>query len=358
MLDMSDEALAVLFCGFTMSVRAESWLGDQLLAEDIPVSGGREIWDRSQAVPETVTLTVPRRDRGADWDPRSPDHPLAAVGQRIRVDYGIDLRSHTEWINRGWFLITDSQTEGDTVTVQADGLLTLIAEAGFVAPFQPSGTMASTVRALVEPALTVLFDGLTDRPVPLGMQWDSDRLGALSEVLSAWPATATVTEDGYLLVSPLTDEGDPVVDISDDGDGTVVEWRGSSTRQGAYNAVVAQGETADGTQIQGVAYDVDGRSPYRISGDFSPLLVPYRFETPLMTTVAQCRAAAATKLLQLRRQAYRALDVSMVPHPGLVGGDVGAVTGAGLTATRCAIERLELPYTPEEMTMTLRVLDG
>lgn len=358
MLDMSAEALAIVQRGFTMAIRAESWLGDDLLAYDIPVADGSEDRDRSLSVPERITLTVPRRDRGTDWDPRTVDHPLAAYGQQLRIDYGVDLGDgSTEWINRGWFLITDSETDGDTVTVTAQGLLTLIDEAKFVAPYQPSGTLVSTVRGLVEPALTVVIDGtLTDRSVPLGLQWDDDRLGALSEVLGAWPADARVTEDGYLLIEPLTDTGTPVLDISDGTDGTVVQWQGSSSRDGAFNVVVAQGETSDGTQIQGAAYDTDGLSPFRIGGPFNVLPVPYKFESPLMSTVDQCRKAAATKLAALRRQAFRKLDITMVPHPGLIVGDFVTVTGAGLTGALCVIESMSLPYSPDSMNLTVRVL--
>jgi hypothetical protein len=357
---MSAEALAIVQRSFVMEIRAESWRDGELLADDIPVADGSEERDRSLNVPERITLTIPRRDRGFDWDPRADvDHPLASFGQQLHISYGIDLGGHFEWIDRGWFLITDSSADGDTVSATCQGLLTLPDEARFVAPFQPASgdTLASTVRALVEPALTVVFDGaLVDRAVPLGMQWDEDRLGALNEVLDAWPADARVTEDGLLLVEELDDTGEPVLDLTDGTGGTVVRWQGSTTRDGAFNVVVAQGEDANGNQLRGTAYD--GISPYRIGGPFSPLPVPYFYASPLMTTVAQCRKAAVTTLARLRRTASRKLEVTMVPHPGLIPGDIVSVTGAGLTAAPCMIEALSLPYTPSEMRLTVRVLDG
>lgn len=361
MLDMSTTALAVVQGSYTMDIRAESWLGGQLIADDIPISDGSESRDRSLAVPEQISLTVPRREGGFDWDPGTdPAHPLAAYGQMLRIDYGVDIGGQFEWINRGWFLITESSTDGDTVSVSAAGLLTLIDEADLVSPFQPSSTdtLASVVRALVEPALTVSFDGtLVDRSVPLGMQWDSDRLAAVTEVLGAWGAAERVTEDGYLLIEPVSDSGSSVLAISDDRDtGTVVRWQGSTTRDGAFNVVVAQGEDSAGTQIQGVAYDSDATSPYQYSGNFNPLPVPYTYQSSLLTTVAQCRTAAAAQLKLLRRQAFRRLQITMVPHPGLVTGDIVTVTGAGLTNARCAIEALSLPYSPGEQSLTVRVL--
>jgi hypothetical protein len=361
MLDMSTTALAVVQGGYTMDIRAESWLGGLLLADNIPIADGSETRDRSLSVPEQITITVPRRDRGYDWDPGTdPAHPLAAYGQMLRIDYGVDVGGHMEWINRGWFLITESSTDGDTVSVSCQGLLTLIAEANLISPFQPSSsdTLVSVIRALVEPALTVSFDGtLIDRAVPLGMQWDSDRLGAVTEVLTAWGAAERVTEDGYLLIEPVSDAGASVLSISDDPEtGTVVRWQGATTRDGAFNVVVAQGEDASGNQIQGVSYDSDGTSPYQYGGSFNPLPVPFPYQSSLLTTVAQCRTTAAAQLKLLRRQAFRKLQVTMVPHPGLVPGDIVSVTGAGLTSARCAIESLSLPYSPGEQSLTVRVL--
>lgn len=362
MLSMSTTALAVVQGSYTMDIRAESWLNGQLIADNIPVSDGSETRDRSLNVPEQISLTVPRRDRGFDWDPGTdPTHPLAAYGQILRIDYGVDVGGgQFEWINRGWFLITESGSDGETVSVSCQGLLTLIDEAQLVSPFQPSSsdTLGSVIRGLIEPALTVTFDGsLTDRSVPLGMQWDSDRLGAVTEVLNAWGAEATVTEDGYLFVEAVSDAGNPVASITDDpATGTVVQWQGSTSRDGAFNLVAAQGEDAAGNQIQGVAYDSDSRSPYRYGGPFSPLPVPYSYQSSLLTTVAQCRAAATAQLKLLRRQAFRKLSVTMVPHPGLVTGDILSVTGAGLTNARCVIESLSLPYSPAEQALTVRVL--
>ena len=361
MLDMSTVALSVVQGSYTMAMRAESWLDGQLIADSIPISDGTESRDRSLAVPEQVSLTIPRREGGFDWDPGTdPEHPLAAYGQMLRIDYGVDVGGIMEWINRGWFLIVESSTDGDTVSVSCQGLFTLIDEAKLISPFQPSSTdtLGTIIRGLIEPALTVSIDGsLTDRSVPLGLQWDTDRLGAVVEVLNAWGAEATVTADGYLYVAPVKDFGAPVQVITDDRDtGTVVRWQGATSRDGAFNVVVAQGEDGAGNQLQGVAYDGAGDSPYRYGGPFNPLPVPYNYQSSLLTTVDQCRTAAAAQLKLLRRQAFRKLQVTMVPHPGLVTGDFVSITGAGLTEALAVIESLSLPYSPGEQSLTVRVL--
>lgn len=359
MLTMSAAAAAVVLRSHTIDLRVSSWRAGLLLADDVPASDGTDTRDRSLTVPESISLTVPRTDRGTAWDPQSPDHPLAAYGQQLYISTGVDTgAAGTEWIDRGWFLITSAQTDGDTVNVTCQGLLALIDEAKFAAPFQPSGTLASTIQSLVEPALTVQFDGtLVDRPVPVGMQWDTDRMAALNEVLDAWPATCRVTRSGYLLVEPLTDTGTPVMSLTDGTGGTVIKWQGTASRDGAFNCVIAQGTDPSGNQIQGVAYDTVSTSPFRVGGPFSPLIVPYTMSSPLLSTVDQCRTAAATALRRLRRTASLKLAASIVPHPGLMTGDVVSVTGAGLTNALAMIEALTYPlYGATEMTLTLRLI--
>ncbi|TWJ23133.1 DUF5047 domain-containing protein [Micromonospora endolithica] len=354
MITLSAEAASVLTGSYRLRVAVESWLGEQLLAEDVPVASASEDVDRSLRVPERIALTVPRHDRGTSWSPVTDDHPLAASGQRLRVQLGVDLGGGTtEWIQRGWFVVQESTADGDAVTVEAVGMLALVDEARLVSPFQPSGSLVSTLRGLVEPALTVVVDpALADRSVPAGVNYDEDRLGAVMELLDAWPADAAVTEDGYLFVSPATPSTTPVLTLTDGAGGTVVTTAGKSTRDGAFNVVVARGVAADGGQIQGVAYDRFG--PKAIGGEFNPLPVPFFYASPLLTTVAQCTAAAETVLARRRRTTARQFTVRTVPHPGLQAGDTVAVTADEYTGL-CVVETLSLPYTAGGGPQTLTV---
>lgn len=347
MIPLSDAAASVLTRSYTYHRRVESWLGGQLLADDIPVDSGREETDRSLRVPERVTLTVPRRDRGMSWAPTSDDHPLAARGQRLRVQLGIGVGGDViEWLQRGWFVIQDSEAEGDDVSVVAVGLMSLVDEARLVSPYQPSGTLLSTLRGLVEPALTVVVDpSLTDRAVPAGVNYDEDRLDAVMELLDAWGAEAWVTEDGYLYATAATPATTPVLALTNQAGGTVIEATGSSSREGAWNVVVARGTAADGSQVQGVAYDTTG--PAAVGGDFNPLPVPFFFPSPLVTTVAQATKAAQTVLTRKKRSTSIEFAVDMVPHPGVQAGDTVTVTTDEHTDLLCTVETLNLPYTPD-----------
>jgi hypothetical protein len=354
-IELSDAAKSVLLAGSQRHlVRVESWLDDELLADDIPISAGREEGDRSLAVPERATLTVPRTADGVDWSPDADLHPLAANGQRLRVNLGVELANGVvEWIQRGEFLVFSSEADGDTVTVESYGLLWLVSEARLVSPYQPSGTLISTLRGLIEPALTVVVDaGLTDRSVPAGVNYDEDRLGAVGELLDAWPAVAQVQPEGYLLVeADVTPTVADLALLSTGAQAVVINRTGTGTRDGFANVIVARGTAADGGQLQGVAYDVS-TGPRRYGGEANPLPVPTYFTSPLLTTVAQCNAAANTVLARRQRQAQQPFTVVIPPRPDIVLGDAVSVDGL-----LCTVENLTLPYVPGDTTgmpLTLR----
>jgi hypothetical protein len=213
-------------------------------------------------------------------------------------------------------------------------------------PFQPTGTIQSTLRSLVEPALTILVDtALVDRAVPGGIAYDEDRLRAFSEVRDAWPASASVDPEGYLRLVPALQSTTPVLTITDTGSSrTIIEATGKSTREGGANVIVARGTATDGSQVQGVSYVTSG--PDTFGGPYSPLPVPYFFQSPLLTTVAQAQAAADTIRDRRARQAAVEYKVEMVPNPAVQLGDVAALTSArlGLSGTLCTVESISLPY--------------
>jgi hypothetical protein len=354
-ITLSTAATSALTRSYARHLSVQSWLGPTLLSDDVPVDTASEETDRALTVPERVTLTVPRLARGESWSPVDDDHPLACNGQRLLVRLGIGVGTSIEWIQRGWFLVQDATADGDTVTVTAVGLLALIDEARLVSPYQPAGTLVSTLRGLVEPALTVVVDtALTDRSVPTGVNYDEDRLGAVLELADAWPASLAVAADGSLHAAPVTQSTTPVLTLTDGSGGTVIKATGDSTRDGAYNTVVARGTASDGGQVQGVSTLTTG--PLRAAGPFNPLPVPYFYSSPLLTTVNQCKAAADTILARLQRQAGRTYTITTVPHLGLQGGDVVTVDVEGY-AGLATVESLTLPYKGGDVaTLKVRTL--
>lgn len=355
MITVSDTTASLLAGrSYLMAVRVESWLDGQLLDANVPIAAGAEEVDRSLRVPERLTLSVPRRYRGTSYAPINVDDPLGANGQRLRVLYGVAGRgTQVEWIQRGWFVLTDAAPSGDTVEVTAGGLLTLIDEADLVSPITPSGTIGSMLRKLLEPAVTVdLSAAPTDRSVPSTLAIDNDRLQAVFDLLDAWAAYGYATPEGTFKVVPADEPSEVDVFITDATTGQ--RAAGSSTRDGAATVVVARGTASDGGQVQGVAYESTGPKPF--GGPFNPLPVPFYFESPLLTTIAQCNAAANTVLLRRRRQAGARLQVEAVPDARLQVGDVARVDVDEYFIDG-VIETLRLPYVPDGGPMVLSVRD-
>jgi len=332
---------ALLGSSMTYRCRVESWLGGELLAYDIPVSGGSEEVDRGLRVPERLTLTVPRTADGVSYAPVADDAPLAANGQRLRLLLGIDIgQGITEWLQRGWYLVQESVANGDTISVTGVGLLAMIDEARLVTPYQPTSTIGAAIRDLLEPALTVdLTNAPTDRTAPTSINFDNDRLSGVLELLDAWPAEGVVSADGVFVVTAPTTTFTPVKEITTDN--VIVRDVGSSTRDGAFNAVVAQGSATDGAQVQGVAYLDVGPKSY--GGLFNPLPVPYYFSSPLLTTVAQCTAAADTIAARLERVVAAQVDAEIIIDPTIQGGDVVTAAPSGLDPFTATVETLSLP---------------
>lgn len=346
MIDVTDTVATALTSPVVVrSCAVESWRNGDLLADNVPVATGTEEADRANRVPELVTLTVPRTADGVRWDPgRDQLHPLASNGQQLHVKLGVGTAGGgKEYFQRGVFLIDTTETDGDTVTVTCKNLLALVDEARLVSPFQPSGTLGSTLRGLIEPGLTVdLTDAPADRSVPTtGINWDEDRLGAALELLDAWAADAAVNEGGQLQVVSALTAVTSVATLTDGAGGTVIRANGASTRNGGFNVVIARGTASDGGQLLGSAFDLVSNRAY--PGGWSPYAVPYFYASPLLTTLDQCNAAASTILRRLLRTAGAEYTVTMRPNPTLQLGDGVTLVTDEFTGL-CTIERSTLPY--------------
>lgn len=352
MIETPDAAWAVLSGSRVVACRAEVWRHGDLLADDVPVETAVYRADRSEAVPESVTITVPVEANGRRWDPIEENDPLNKWGQRLRLSVGFLVNRRMVWVPRGEFLIDNAVVrDGDAVTVTAVSLLQLVGEARLVTPLQPvaGDTFKSLARRLIEPGLPVVFDAdLVDRAVPTSsVEFSDDRLGAVYELAKAWPADVRVHVDGYVVFEPFNSVGELVADSREDAVGVTAV----TSRDGAINCVVAQGQGSDGDPVQGVAYDTEPSSPARYGGPFSPYPMPAFFSSPLLTTVAECRTAAQTVLARERRKSSRSLVQDMDPLPTLELGDLMLIRDDRAAGTpqhdlAVTIESIECPLTP------------
>jgi hypothetical protein len=315
-----------------------SWLGGDVLAEDVPLVDGSLQVDVTQQIPERVTITVPEQVDGFSWVPGDdPYHPLAKFGQYLDISVTVTSPvSGTDAETRlGRFQIQD-WTHDDlagVVQVECVGLLQRPDDDRFLTPQVPrSGeTFASLLARLVGGGMPVVFDAaLVDRAVPTSFQWGEDRLGALYEIADAWPARLRVDEYGQLQVlAPLPDVPAPVLSFTDGLGGTVVSAPTSGTRDNVYNVVVARSSVTDDpahAPVQGVAMVTSG--PFSALGPYGRVV---RFwSSPLATTTAQLTKAAQSLLASSLRPARQRV-VTCAPDPRIELDDpVEVVTGVSV----------------------------
>lgn len=351
MITVSARARSILAGSFEYHISVQSWLGDQLLAEQVPVAAGQEETDRGLRVPERVTLTVPKVTGAINWTPTTDTSPLAANGQTLKISLGVGKGPDgIEWFQRGEFLIqeTEENDDGLTLAVTAVGLLALIDEAKFVAPFQISSTLVATARALIEPALTMdLTDAPPDRALPTSpVTFDTDRLAGFYALIDTWPAQVRMHEGGYLVVTQAVTPtvADVVRSFTTEPGGTVISASGKSSRDGAFSAILATGYALDGTEVRAVRYVATGPWAYP-TGAANPLPVPYTFTSPVISS--QLIAGIMAYVImgrESRRAALRQYTLTCVPDPTLQVGDVVLVTTSTVTNLLCTVETIALPY--------------
>lgn len=372
MIDISEDLEGILK-GYSYQVyyRLQSWLNEKVIAEDIPAVDVVEEQDASLRVPERLTFTVPLEADGVSWVPIHFNSPLGCYGQRILAQIGVSVGSGLiEWLNRGVFLIESAETDANSIQVECLGLMQMLDEAELATEFQPitGATFGETLQQLVEPGITVdLTAAPASKVIPKSaVTWSDNRLDDIYTILEAWPAQARVTTGGVLSVTSVPEDpvaADVVYALTDGLNGTVIEYSGNITRDGAYNCVIAQGQYDDdrgtlaGLPIVHTALDVDPDSPYSLLGNFSPYLVPYKYDSPLLNEHTETLLAANTRLRNLRLKASRTVRVTAVPHPALQLGDAVSVTSRRLDLGGALgrVDAFRLPYGAEGGAMEITV---
>lgn len=341
-----------------------SWLDGRLLAESVPIIDGKLSAVASQQVPERVTFTVPEWADGFSWIPGdNPDHPLARFGQEIdlAIDVTAPVTGSVTTSRLGRFRVQDWQYDdaAGTVEVTALGRLQRPAESKFITPEVPraDGTLATEFRRLMVAGVPVWFDpALEDRPCPQSFQWPEDRLDALYEIATAWPARIRVDRWGTVQVlAPLPAVPDPQWFLTDGEAGTVVSAPRSDTRDGSYNVVVGTSSATDSAGMDPVrAVAVQRTGPMAATDDGTGYgRVVRRYSSPLVTNAEQMQAAVDTLLADSIRPSV-VQTVRCAPDPRIWLDDAVSVTRGGVTSWGWVVA-IELPLTVDGGLMRIDV---
>lgn len=290
-----------------------SWLGSSVLADQVPVLGGRVTWTTSQQVIGGLKLRVPfttvEDGRTHWWRPSSPSDALARFGQTLDVS----IVSESVLTRLGRFQIMEWSDDGGPIDVTGAGRLQRVMDDRLIQATAPreDGTLRSEFTRLLPTDMTVTFHpSLVDRACPKAMEWDESRIDALYEIADAWPARLREDSWGQLqMLPPLPDDPTPVLSFTDGEGGTIITAPVEDSREGAFNIFVAR-SSADGVEAQAAVEVQSG--PMAAGGPYGR--VPTFFASPLLETVEQCRAAAETRRAARMRQS-RVYKVTAAPDP-------------------------------------------
>lgn len=364
MREVSESTAAVLTGSREVSTYVSAYYNGRAVLDELPIVDGSLEYDNTQEVPGSVSLTLPRfhtdPDTGEVIDllPTKANAPLAAEGTQLAVSYVVSAPGRgSETISLGWYRI-QAWEEGDegTISVSGNSLEALIQESRLLKP------RTTGKGARYSDAFTGLLGGLlpllitADDTVRTSSEvFEEDRLEALRKLCESWPARMFVDDTGTLEVTPpFDDDNDTAVLTLTDGEGgTIVAAPRSGSREGVYNAVKASGE-ADGDKapVSAVAYLRNG--PRRWNGPYGN--VPYFYTSPLLTTAAQARSAATTRLRNLQ-QIANPVTVETPPDPRIQEGDVLDITTVDRGTLTARVDALSFPLTyAETMTLTCHEL--
>lgn len=352
-----------------------SYRGDTLLAESVPVIGGNATGAVGQQVPEQVTFTVPRftpalhgRRGRMDWMPRTPYDPLAKHGVVLHVSIEVEssitgASESGRWDTRvGTYRVHDWDSDGDTVTVTAQGMLLAALEDRFVVPHSTTGGMLSAeLRRILPPGMGVTIDpALADRRCP-DMSFGDDRIDALYEIADAWPARLRTDPYGNLaLLPPLPTTPTPVLSLTDGHETVFVGKRHevvigtsySDTRAGVYNRVVTRGQEADTVDVPSVwAVAEVTEGPMSVHGPYGAVTLYHA--SPLYTSYGLAAKGAQTRLETVTRAA-RSLPVQAAPDNRIELDDPVEVISGGVRSWGY-VTGYDLPLTVGDGPMRLDV---
>lgn len=318
-------------------IEVRSWLGAEDLGLVPVVTGTWQVRESTDdQVPGEVTFSVPNLP---DWRAGGiPDHPLGQFGQQLEVRVGSQMKGadEPELLPQGWFRITDVVPNGDVIDVTGTGLLCLVQQARFLAPYTAAkaASRQAVIKKILQGILPVAFDGVADETFP-GGTWDRERIDALYEVVQGWPARVWVDETGTVVVSPVWSDRLTSADVSilDGPGGSLVEVTMAPTPETAFNGyVVSTVPEGDEAPVTGKALLASG--PMRWGGPYG--YRPGFYASPVLKPVVSQLTSVATAMVQRARRRAETMTITALPDARVEVGDVVRVRSQRQSVDRLA----------------------
>lgn len=313
--------------GATPVVRCDVLANGVPVLTGVPVSAATVSLDRGQFVRRTCDVAVP----DPALIPYVATDPLQPWGKELRLWRGVVLPDGRESVVPvGTFVIWATEFDDPFGGVKITGYdrAKLIQQARFLYPRTvPAGSLVSRLRTLALEAVPWAGFASTVGDATAGaVTYDKQRDQACTDIATALGAEFYADPWGVLTLGPIPDPQGAVVWQMDSADAVVSATR-TATRDGVYNAVVATSSTSGvDTPVSAIVTDDDPWSPTYFGGvslltgtEFGQS--PYFFDSPLLTTVGQCRTAAAG-ILRDTIGLQQTVQVTSMMQPALEPGDV------------------------------------
>lgn len=350
---------------------------------EVPISGGSVSDDGDASITREGTLTVP--DSDGSWIPRDWADPLSPFGAQLLVFSQHKLTgSGTIRIPIGWFRVEEIPNyqemkdryrtgtwvhRGAIISVKMLGLFAQIDDDEFeVADQSPAagGSTWSEIRRVAngfQITQSLADAGLPSKPIT----YETNRLDALSLLAANLGGVPYETADGTFSARPKIPTGDPVRKLSYGDAGGILTPPRSLSRKGFVNAMIVrneqgtpavQGTTVNPTgapaaQIQGREIIPDG--PLRWGGPMGR--VPAKKNNPLVLNNDAARADARTELAKRRTDQTYQIEVSCLPDPTIIPGDIVAFDYFDETDKEGVVLKTTVPHNGLQK-MTLQIQTG
>ncbi|GGP56081.1 hypothetical protein GCM10010214_31640 [Streptomyces abikoensis] len=314
--------------------------------ERLAHTGGSVTIDRGQAIRRTCTVTT----ADPDLIPRTPADQLSVYGATLRISRGVQYPDGTsELVPLGVFRIDSVTGDPDygPVTLSGKSLEAFIADDKFTTPYRASGTAIGAITALVQRSLPAASVVSTVTDAAIGPRtWDieGDPWAAVQELAASLGAECYTDPDGVFTVAVLPDllTTAPAWTVAAGEGGVLVNASRGMSSDKVFNGVLARGENTETNSppVSALVTDSDPTSPTYWGGPFGRR--PTFYTSSTLTTTAACTAAATLKL-RAAMAPNSSGDLSSLPNPALLPGDVLRVVYAGGTRELHQVQGLTVP---------------
>lgn len=263
---------------------------------------------------------------GARRWPDSTTGLLTPYGNEIFVERGVDYGNGTvEVVSLGYFRINSVEQEdapnGPIRLAASDRMIGIIdGRLPFPVVFNVGTSVETIFNTLVHeiyPSATILFDfDAAASTIDTQHIAEEDRYRFLYDLAKSRGKIMYWDYKGQLRVESAPTPNAPVYEVNSGANGVLVELQRELSRDGVYNAVVANGETTDDTipPVVAIVYDNNVSSPTYWLGRFGK--VPRFYFSSFLTTSDAALSAARSILEQAVGLPYN-IDFTAVPNPAL-----------------------------------------